>query len=110
MPERAIRRRQVVADREHPILRVEKTWQGPCVILGASPTTPIPVMQPSNVVVPCYRSMGPVSQDVAAATLRRAAGVPSDIFVVELRTPSGVRTYGMLAVPQALEPRFVVDY
>lgn len=86
-----------------------KSWAAPCVVLGATTTTAIRVEFPLNVVVPLYDGMGRVSRGAAATTLRRAAGMPVDIFVVEVKTPSRVQGYGMLAVPQALEPRFLVE-
>lgn len=109
MPDRPIKARNVVSPYPRAILRVVKSWAGPCVVLGATTTTAIRVQSPSNVVVPLYDGMGRVSRGVAATTLRRAAGVPVDVFVVEVKTPSGVQGYGMLAVPQALEPRFLVE-
>lgn len=109
MPERPIKMRRVDALRENPILRVEKSWAGSCVVLGSEPTSAIRVIKPTKVVVPLYDSMGPLSQKLAATTLRRVAEFPADIYVVEVSSPSGAKGYGMLAVPQALEPRFLIE-
>lgn len=112
MPDRPIKMRRLTASWPRAILRVEKTWPQPCVVLGSSPTTPIEVTAPGSVVVPLYKGMGGASREKAAVTLTRAAesaGVVADVFVVEVRTPTGVQGYGMVAVPRALEPRFLLE-
>jgi len=87
---------------------VEKTWEGACVVLGSTPTSAIRVTSPTNVVIPLYDAMGPLSRKLAATTLRRVAQSPVDLFIVEVCTPAGVQGYGMVAVPQAVEPRFLL--
>ena len=109
MPDRPIQTRRVTAQCARAILRVEKTWEGSCVVLGSTPTSAIRVTSPTNVVVPLYDRLGPISQKLAATTLRRVSHFPADLFLVEVSTPAGVQGYGMVAVPQALEPRFLVE-
>ena len=109
MSNRPVKTRRVAAQCARAILRVEKTWEGACVVLGSTPTSAIRVSSPTNVVVPLYPHMGPLSQKLAATTLRRVARFPVDLFLVEVSTPAGVQGYGMVAVPQALEPRFLIE-
>jgi len=112
MADRPVKMQRVDAPYARAVLRVEKTWAEPCVVLGSSPTTAIRVTAPGNVVVPLYKGMGVISREKAATTLRRAAesvGVVADIFLVEVRTLVGVQGYGMVAVPRAVQPRFLVE-
>lgn len=109
MPERPIKVRHVTSTYPRTVLRVDKTWPEPCVVLGSTPTSAIETSAPDHVVVPLYENMGPVSQRLAAKTLRRAASIPVDLFLVEVVGSSGTQGYGMLAVPRAVEPRFLVE-
>jgi hypothetical protein len=112
MSDRPIKVRRLTTSFARAVLRVEKTWPEPCVLLGSSPTSAIKVTAPGNVVVPLYDQMGPVSQRLAVTTLRRVAegtNIVPDIFLVELCTPAGVQGYGMVAVPRAIEPRFLIE-
>ena len=109
MPGRPIKTQTLTATGEHPILRVRRTWPDLVVVLGSSPTSAIKMAAPNNPVVPTYPSMGPLSQTKAAVTLARVAPYPADIYVVEVVTPAGKRTYGVVAVPRSLIPEFTIS-
>lgn len=109
MSERPIKTKRLQTPYARAVLRVEKTWEAPCVLLGSSPTDIIQVYAPKNVVIPLSPGAGRRSRELAARSLRRVAGFPVDLFVVEVSTPAGVQGYGMVAVPQAVEPRFFLE-
>jgi hypothetical protein len=109
MTRRPLKSARLVASRPDAVIRLEKTWEGPCVFIGAEPTTAIKVSMPDDPVIPIYPRMGPLTREKALTTLMRAAPYSADVFVVELVFAGAVRGQGLVAVPRATTPRFFLD-
>jgi hypothetical protein len=101
--------RSVKATCEQPVLRVVKSWKGPCVLMAGDPGSTIKVDRPDRVVVPLYGNMSPLSRQLAARNLVRVTPFACDVYVVEVMCPSGPAGYGMFTVPRAHDPKFFVD-
>ena len=109
MAETSLKIRQVSSGVEHPVLRVERSWDGDLYLLGPELGDVIRVCSPGPVVLPRYDREGPVSRRAGATALARHTPYPCDVFVAEVVTPSGPKGSAMFAVPRGLEPRFVLD-
>jgi hypothetical protein len=105
---RPIRITQFRPDREDAAVYLRRTWAGPAVVLGDDPWAVIVTDVPEKATIPLGENMGSVSREAAAVSLRKKTPYVADVYVVEVSSPAGVRSYGMFAVPQATEPLFGV--
>ena len=106
---RPVKGMQVSADREKVLLWLERTWEGPAIVLGEGILNLVVIDRPGDVVVPLGENHGALSRQRIVEEFHQVAPFNADVYVVEVSSPAGERRYGMFAAPTWIEPSVRTD-
>lgn len=94
----------LTSSHENPQVVLRKDWYGYVVMCTEARMSLIKVETPDTVVVPMRKPTGPLTQKQDVLALHTAFKKSADVYVIHCKTPAGVQTQGMIAVPRAVRP------